>query len=109
MPRALIHTTAAGTTVLVPASPGKSVRVLRLYANGSGPGTLDCQDTSGATLVGGALPVSNTTPALFIDCVMEEMTHQMPLFVTSPGLGFQIVTTGAITINGFIDYLLNPP
>jgi hypothetical protein len=109
MPRALIHTTSAGTTVLVPAQAGKAVRVGRLYVNGSGPGTVDFQDTTGATLVGGALPVSNTTPAVYIDGLMPELQHQVPLFLTPVGTGLQLVTTGAININGFVDYFLSPP
>lgn len=107
--RAQVHTTVAGTTVVVPPTSGKSVWIARLFRNPAGNGTVDYQDTSGASLVGGPLAIGTNEPTQWLDCAKETFDRQCPLFVTGVGLGFQIVTTSTLTIAGFVDYLLNPP
>ena len=101
--RAQIHITAAGTQVLVAAAAGKSVKVRRVFLCASGAGTVDFQDTGGTSLDGGPLTVAAATQ-FFMNYSSPEDAIINPFFWTTVGLGFQIVTTGAITFNGFIDY-----
>ena len=102
--RSAIHITAAGTQVLVPATSGKSVRVRRALINVSAAGTIDFQDTSGATLAGGPFSLGGTINTMMLSYMDLEDARVNPLFTTAPGLGFQIVTTGAVTFNGFVEY-----
>jgi hypothetical protein len=83
--------------------------VVRFYANASGSGAVELQDTSGASLsgAGGLTTAANT--AIWLDGTKAMFEYLMPLWQTAPGLGLQLVLTGAVTTNGFVDYLLNPP
>ena len=104
--RVTVNLNAAGTTVLVPAIAGQSVKVVRylLDPGGSGNASVDLQNTDGTTLVGGPLSL-NTGNTFTYNYGSSAEALANPIFQTKPGMGLQIVLTGAsATMTGVIDY-----
>ena len=101
--RANIRIAAAGTVVLVPASAGKTIKVVRWVLNCSvGTLTADLQDTGGTSLTGVAsFPLGQTSSAPYAD---YQDAYTNPILPVTPGLGLQIVSTGTGTMNGWVDY-----
>lgn len=95
--------------MIIPGVASKAIRVSRMILNGSAAGTIDIQDTGGASLLGGVLTMTTTQNWLVLDCQDMDYHRQCPWFVLGVGLGLQLVVTGSINVAGIIDYLLNPP
>ena len=88
------------TTVIVPATAGAVVRVYRLVMSVDAANTVDVQDTSGVSLIGGPW-------AWGAGIAPHDFFHFSgpPWFTTGVGLGLQFVTSTTANVRGVIDYL----
>lgn len=103
--RTPINASGAGTVAIQAALAGKCVRLQRIFLVASGALTVDIQDTSGASLVGGPLTMATGTQ---INLTYEDIedARNNPLFITKQGLGAQLVFSAG-TCNGFVDFTLS--